>query len=150
MSLNAEIRTLADSHFQTESRSKGIAFGLALTLGIKVANEAQLVEGTTPQQQYIQNGMGQVAEAISTINEMVLLDIRFATILAKQIYLMIISIRTSPIQLDPKNNNIFGALFDTEGFLNEEEIQFYETHRAGIFAIYNVMSNHLNPDNNGL
>ena len=63
MSVYSDIRSLADSNFQQESRLQGISFALALALSVKYIN---IVEGNdTAEETYNQYVTGPVSETIN-------------------------------------------------------------------------------------
>lgn len=143
MSLFSDLRSVGENHFEENTRLKGIAFGLALALGVKYANMAP-ADNTNVDQLYLANAYQGVNDSLSSIAENVLFDVRYALTLTKQVYRLIVSLKNSPISFDASGSNLLGSLFDLGGYITDEEHAFFAANKEGIAAVYERMAQELN------
>lgn len=137
MSVYAQIRQVADAQFPDEVRSKGIAFAIGLALGVHYANNTQVTENV--ENAYIQYAMQGVKDATSTVAENVLMDTRYCIELSRQVFKMILAVKSRPVSINPRAKGLLGILFDGDGYLTEDEESFFEQHKAGIMAIHHIV-----------
>lgn len=138
MSVYSDIRSLADSNFQQESRLQGISFALALALSVKYIN---IVEGNdTAEETYNQYVMKPVSETISTFNENVLMDIRMCMDLTKKLFTMLYDAKYKPVVVNDKGSTLLGVLFSVEDYLSEEQFEFFKSNKTGIINIFNRLN----------
>lgn len=138
MSVYSDIRSLADSNFQQESRLQGISFALALALSVKYIN---IVEGTdTAEETYKQYVMNPVSETISTFNENVLMDIRLCIDLTKKLFTLLYNAKYKPVVVNGNGTSLMSVLFSVEDYVSEEYMEFFKQNKTGIINIYNRLN----------
>ena len=138
MSVYSDIRSLADSNFQQESRLQGISFALALALSVKYIN---IVEGNdTAEETYKQYVLGPVSETVSTFNENVLMDIRMCIDLTKKLFTLLYNAKHKPVVVNGSGNSLFSVLFNVEDYVSEEDMEFFKQNKTGIINIYNRLN----------
>ena len=110
MSLYSDIRSLADTNFQQESRMQGVAFAVALALAVKYINT---VDGNDKAENtYLQYVYKPASETISLINENVLTDIRYCVDLTKKLFIMMYNVKYQPISINDSGSSLLSVLFD--------------------------------------
>lgn len=138
MSVYSDIRSLADSNFQQESRLQGISFALALALSVKYIN---IVEGTErAEETYKQYVMNPVSETISTFNENVLMDIRMCMDLTKKLFTMLYNAKYKPVVVNGNGTSLMSVLFSVEDYVSEEYMEFFKQNKTGIINIFNRLN----------
>lgn len=138
MSVYSDIRSLADSNFQQESRLQGISFALALALSVKYIN---IVEGNdTAEEIYNQYVMKPVSETISTFNENVLMDIRMCMDLTKKLFTMLYNAKYKPVVVNGNGTSLLSVLFSVEDYVSEEYMEFFKSNKTGIINIFNRLN----------
>lgn len=138
MSVYSDIRSLADSNFQQESRLQGISFALALALSVKYIN---IVEGNdTSEETYNQYVTGPVSETISTFNENVLMDIRMCMDLTKKLFTMLYNAKYKPVVVNGNGTSLLSVLFSVEDYVSEEYLEFFKSNKTGIINIFNRLN----------
>lgn len=138
MSVYSDIRSLADSNFQQESRLQGISFALALSLSVKYIN---IVEGTdTAEKTYEQYVMNPVSETISTFNENVLMDIRLCIDLTKKLFALLYNAKYKPVVVNGNGTSLMSVLFSVEDYVSEEYMEFFKQNKIGIINIFNRLN----------
>lgn len=138
MSVYSDIRSLADSNFQQESRLQGISFALALALSVKYIN---IVEGTdTAEETYKQYVMNPVSETISTFNENVLMDIRLCIDLTKKLFALLYNAKYKPVVVNGNGTSLMSVLFSVEDYVSEEYMEFFKQNKIGIINIFNRLN----------
>lgn len=138
MSVYSDIRSLADSNFQQESRLQGISFALALALSVKYIN---IVEGSdTAEEIYNQYVMKPVSETISTFNENVLMDIRMCMDLTKKLFTMLYNAKYKPVVVNSNGTSLLSVLFSVEDYVSEEYMEFFKSNKTGIINIFNRLN----------
>ncbi len=138
MSVYSDIRSLADSNFQQESRLQGISFALALALSVKYIN---IVEGNdTAEKTYEQYVMNPVSETISTFNENVLMDIRLCIDLTKKLFTLLYNAKYKPIVVNGNGTSLMSVLFSVEDYVSEEYMEFFKQNKTGIINIFNRLN----------
>lgn len=138
MSVYSDIRSLADSNFQQESRLQGISFALALALSVKYIN---IVEGTdTAEETYKQYVMNPVSETISTFNENVLMDIRLCIDLTKKLFALLYNAKYKPVVVNGNGTSLMSVLFSIEDYVSEEYMEFFKQNKTGIINIFNRLN----------
>lgn len=138
MSVYSDIRSLADSNFQQESRLQGISFALALALSVKYIN---IVEGTdTAEETYKQYVMNPVSETISTFNENVLMDIRLCIDLTKKLFTLLYNAKYKPVVVNGNGTSLMSVLFSVEDYVSEEYMEFFKQNKTGIINIFNRLN----------
>lgn len=138
MSVYSDIRSLADSNFQQESRLQGISFALALALSVKYIN---IVEGTeTAEETYKQYVMNPVSETISTFNENVLMDIRLCIDLTKKLFTLLYNAKYKPVVVNGNGTSLMSVLFSVEDYVSEEYMEFFKQNKIGIINIFNRLN----------
>jgi hypothetical protein len=138
MSVYSDIRSLADSNFQQESRLQGISFALALALSVKYIN---IVEGTdTAEETYKQYVMNPVSETISTFNENVLMDIRLCIDLTKKLFALLYNAKYKPVVVNGNGTSLMSVLFSVEDYVSEEYMEFFKQNKTGIINIFNRLN----------
>lgn len=138
MSVYSDIRSLADSNFQQESRLQGISFALALALSVKYIN---IVEGTdTAEKTYEQYVMNPVSETISTFNENVLMDIRLCIDLTKKLFALLYNAKYKPVVVNGNGTSLMSVLFSVEDYVSEEYMEFFKQNKTGIINIFNRLN----------
>lgn len=138
MSVYSDIRSLADSNFQQESRLQGISFALALALSVKYIN---IVEGTdTAEKTYEQYVMNPVSETISTFNENVLMDIRLCIDLTKKLFTLLYNAKYKPVVVNGNGTSLMSVLFSVEDYVSEEYMEFFKQNKTGIINIFNRLN----------
>lgn len=138
MSVYSDIRSLADSNFQQESRLQGISFALALALSVKYIN---IVEGNdTAEETYNQYVTGPVSETISIFNENVLMDIRMCMDLTKKLFTMLYNAKYKPVVVNGNGTSLLSVLFSVEDYVSEEYLEFFKSNKTGIINIFNRLN----------
>lgn len=138
MSVYSDIRSLADSNFQQESRLQGISFALALALSVKYIN---IVEGTErAEETYKQYVMNPVSETISTFNENVLMDIRLCIDLTKKLFALLYNAKYKPVVVNGNGTSLMSVLFSVEDYVSEEYMEFFKQNKTGIINIFNRLN----------
>lgn len=138
MSVYSDIRSLADSNFQQESRLQGISFALALALSVKYIN---IVEGTdTAEETYKQYVMNPVSETVSTFNENVLMDIRLCIDLTKKLFALLYNAKYKPVVVNGNGTSLMSVLFSVEDYVSEEYMEFFKQNKTGIINIFNRLN----------
>lgn len=138
MSVYSDIRSLADSNFQQESRLQGISFALALALSVKYIN---IVEGNdTAEETYNQYVTDPVSETISTFNENVLMDIRMCMDLTKKLFTMLYNAKYKPVVVNGNGTSLLSVLFSVEDYVSEEYLEFFKSNKTGIINIFNRLN----------
>lgn len=138
MSVYSDIRSLADSNFQQESRLQGISFALALALSVKYIN---IVEGTErAEETYEQYVMNPVSETISTFNENVLMDIRLCIDLTKKLFALLYNAKYKPVVVNGNGTSLMSVLFSVEDYVSEEYMEFFKQNKTGIINIFNRLN----------
>lgn len=138
MSVYSDIRSLADSNFQQESRLQGISFALALALSVKYIN---IVEGTErAEETYKQYVMNPVSETISTFNENVLMDIRLCIDLTKKLFTLLYNAKYKPVVVNGNGTSLMSVLFSVEDYVSEEYMEFFKQNKTGIINIFNRLN----------
>lgn len=138
MSVYSDIRSLADSNFQQESRLQGISFALALALSVKYIN---IVEGNdTAEETYNQYVTGPVSETISTFNENVLMDIRMCMDLTKKLFTLLYNAKYKPVVVNSNGTSLLSVLFSVEDYVSEEYLEFFKQNKIGIINIFNRLN----------
>lgn len=138
MSVYSDIRSLADSNFQQESRLQGISFALALALSVKYIN---IVEGNdTAEETYNQYVMNPVSETISTFNENVLIDIRLCIDLTKKLFVLLYNAKYKPVVVNGNGTSLMSVLFSVEDYVSEEYMEFFKQNKTGIINIFNRLN----------
>lgn len=138
MSVYSDIRSLADSNFQQESRLQGISFALALALSVKYIN---IVEGNdTAEETYNQYVTDPVSETISTFNENVLMDIRMCMDLTKKLFTMLYNAKYKPVVVNGNGTSLLSVLFSVEDYVSEEYMEFFKSNKTGIINIFNRLN----------
>lgn len=138
MSVYSDIRSLADSNFQQESRLQGISFALALALSVKYIN---IVEGNdTAEKTYEQYVMNPVSETISTFNENVLMDIRLCIDLTKKLFALLYNAKYKPVVVNGNGTSLMSVLFSVEDYVSEEYMEFFKQNKIGIINIFNRLN----------
>lgn len=144
MSVYSDIRSLADSNFQQESRLQGISFALALALSVKYINiveDINIVEGTdTVEETYKQYVMNPVSETISTFNENVLMDIRLCIDLTKKLFALLYNAKYKPVVVNGNGTSLMSVLFSVEDYASEEYMEFFKQNKTGIINIFNRLN----------
>ena len=138
MSVYSDIRSLADSNFQQESRLQGISFALALALSVKYIN---IVESSdTAEEIYNQYVMKPISETISTFNENVLMDIRMCMDLTKKLFTMLYNAKYKPVVVNGNGTSLLSVLFSVEDYVSEEYMEFFKSNKTGIINIFNRLN----------
>lgn len=138
MSVYSDIRSLADSNFQQESRLQGISFALALALSVKYIN---IVEGNdTAEETYNQYVTDPVSETISTFNENVLMDIRMCMDLTKKLFTLLYNAKYKPVVVNGNGTSLLSVLFSVEDYVSEEYMEFFKSNKTGIINIFNRLN----------
>ena len=138
MSVYSDIRSLADSNFQQESRLQGISFALALALSVKYIN---IVESNdTAEETYNQYVTGPVSETISIFNENVLMDIRMCMDLTKKLFTMLYNAKYKPVVVNGNGTSLLSVLFSVEEYVSEEYLEFFKSNKTGIINIFNRLN----------
>ena len=138
MSLYSDIRSLADTNFQQESRMQGVAFAVALALAVKYINT---VDGNdTAENTYLQYVYKPASETISLINENVLTDIRYCVDLTKKLFVMMYNVKYQPISINDNGSSLLSVLFDAESYFPTDTLEFFKQNKTGIINIFNRLN----------
>lgn len=138
MSLYSDIRALADSNFQQESRMQGVAFAVALALAVKYINT---VDGNDKAEDtYLQYVYKPASETISLINENVLTDIRYCMDLTKKLFVMMYNVKYKPISVSDTGSSLSAVLFDVESYFPADTLEFFKQNKTGIVSIFNRLN----------
>lgn len=135
MSLYSTIRQIAGEE-ENEQREQIIAFGIALALAINFTNKT--TDYSNPQAAYLNIGFQEAHQVISEVSNHLLLDVRYALELTRQLHMVLIGVKSSAIVLNPlapEGSDLFGALFNVNGRLNESDLILFRNNSKTIIAI---------------
>lgn len=139
MSIQAQIRNIADHSFVEGNRSKGIALAIGLYLGIAAANSSNV--GGDAADVFLQNHYTTTTEAIANLNETILFDVRDAQRITKAVFMMISAVKNNPVGLTlvAPECSLADSLFNLGSYLTEDDYTLFKSNTEPVIAIYNTL-----------
>lgn len=142
MSLQSELRAVADQDLDTEIRSSVLAIGIGLFLGIRAANRFTELGEKTVKQNYMENEYTGIMDTLSTLNESLLFAVSTAETVARSTYQLIGDIRFGKITPNFQAGDFFSSVLNTKSYMTQEEIELASQHMGVLTRIYRVMDEH--------
>lgn len=139
MSIQENVRQLAQEIFPGEGRSKGLAFALGLFYGITAANYVK-AESTNAQEVYEQKAAELYVPDISEINSSVVFDVRLAVHVFQHTFLGLYETRYSPFSIKSSANSLTEAVVDFSKYFTAEENEVFNQHRESILNMCSKLS----------
>lgn len=139
MSIQENVRQLAQEIFPGEGRSKGLAFALGLFYGITAANYVK-AESTNAQEVYEQKAADLYVPDISEINSSVVFDVRLAVHVFQHTFLGLYETRYSPFSIKSSANSLTEAVVDFSKYFTAEENEVFNQHRESILKMCTKLS----------
>lgn len=139
MSIQENVRQLAQEIFPGEGRSKGLAFALGLFYGITAANYVK-ADSTNAQEVYEQKAADLYVPDISEINSSVVFDVRLAVHVFQHTFLGLYETRYSPFSIKSSANSLTEAVVDFSKYFTAEENEVFNQHRESILKMYAKLS----------
>ena len=134
MSIQENVRQLAQEIFPGEGRSKGLAFALGLFYGITAANYVK-AESTNAQEVYEQKAADLYIPDISEINSSVVFDVRLAVHVFQHTFLGLYETRYSPFSIKSSANSLTEAVVDFSKYFTAEENEVFNQHHESILKM---------------
>lgn len=131
MSIQQNVRQLAQEIFPGEGRSKGLAFALGLFYGVTAANYVK-AESTNAQEVYEQKVKDLYVPDISEINSSVVFDVRLAVNVFQHAFLGLYETRINPFVIKSGANSLTEAVVDFSKYFTAEETEVFNLNRAPI------------------
>ena len=138
MSIQSDIRAVANEKFDEESRSISIAIALGLFLGVRAANTTELVKGISSDKSFLDSHFVNTGNVISSINELVLFDVREAQNITREVFNLIFKLKSEPVVIT-KGTSLSESLFGSFGLARYNEV--FMANQEGILEIINLLSN---------
>lgn len=139
MSIQENVRQLAQEIFPGEGRSKGLAFALGLFYGITAANYVK-AESTNAQEVYEQKAAELYVPDISEINSSVVFDVRLAVHVFQHTFLGLYETRYSPFSIKSSANSLTEAVVDFSKYFTAEENEVFNQYREPILNMCSKLS----------
>lgn len=139
MSIQENVRQLAQEIFPGEGRSKGLAFALGLFYGITAANYVK-AESTNAQEVYEQKAAELYVPDISEINSSVVFDVRLAVHVFQHTFLGLYETRYSPFSIKSSANSLTEAVVDFSKYFTSEENEVFNQYREPILNMCSKLS----------
>ena len=134
MSIQENVRQLAQEIFPGEGRSKGLAFALGLFYGITAANYVK-ADSTNAQEVYEQKAADLYVPDISEINSSVVFDVRLAVHVFQHTFLGLYETLYSPFSIKSSANSLTEAVVDFSKYFTAEENEVFNQHRESILKM---------------
>ncbi len=131
MSIQQNVRQLAQEIFPGEGRSKGLAFALGLFYGVTAANYVK-AESTNAQEVYEQKVKDLYVPDISEINSSVVFDVRLAVNVFQHTFLGLYETRINPFSIKNGANSLTEAVVDFSKYFTAEETEVFNLHHESI------------------
>lgn len=136
MSLQSDIRAVADAAFEQGERSKGLALSIGFALGVTSANKVE--ETTNPDKTFLELFFQSTSESISVLNETLLFDVREAQRVTRAIFGLITGVRSQRVVVN-EGNSLLEVLFNVSTYLDKEDVEFFNSNIATCVAIYQLI-----------
>lgn len=146
MSLQSDIRAVADAAFEQGERSKGLAFSIGFALGVISANKVE--ETTNPDKTFLELFFQSTSETISVLNETLLFDVREAQRVTRAIFGLVTGVRSQHVIVG-EGSSLLEVLFNVSSYLDKEDVEFFNSNISTCVAIYQLIRESQKP-NDGL
>lgn len=146
MSLQSDIRAVADAAFEQGERSKGLAFSIGFALGVISANKVE--ETTNPDKTFLELFFQSTSETISVLNETLLFDVREAQRVTRAIFCLVTAVRSQHVVVG-EGSSLLEVLFNVSSYLDKEDLEFFNNNVSTCVAIYQLIRESQKP-NDGL
>ena len=146
MSLQSDIRAVADAAFEQGERSKGLAFSIGFALGVISANKVE--ETTNPDKTFLELFFQSTSETISVLNETLLFDVREAQRVTRAIFGLVTGVRSHAVVVN-EGSSLLEVLFNVSSYLDKEDVEFFNSNISTCVAIYQLIRESQKP-NDGL
>lgn len=146
MSLQSDIRAVADAAFEQGERSKGLAFSIGFSLGVISANKVE--ETTNPDKTFLGLFFQSTSETISVLNETLLFDVREAQRVTRAIFGLVTGVRSHAVVVS-EGSSLLEVLFNVSSYLDKEDVEFFNSNISTCVAIYQLIRESQKP-NDGL
>lgn len=146
MSLQSDIRAVADAAFEQGERSKGLAFSIGFALGVISANKVE--ETTNPDKTFLELFFQSTSETISVLNETLLFDVREAQRVTRAIFGLVTGVRSQQVVVN-EGSSLLEVLFNVSTYLDKEDVEFFNSNISTCVAIYQLIRESQKP-NDGL
>ena len=146
MSLQSDIRAVADAAFEQGERSKGLAFSIGFALGVISANKVE--ETTNPDKTFLELFFQSTSETISVLNETLLFDVREAQRVTRAIFGLVTGVRNQHVAVG-EGSSLLEVLFNVSTYLDKEDVEFFNSNISTCVAIYQLIRESQKP-NDGL
>lgn len=139
MSIQENVRQLAQEIFPGEGRSKGLAFALGLFYGVTAANYVK-AESSNAQEVYEQKVADLYIPDISEINSTVVFDVRLAVHVFQHAFLGLYETRVNPFSVKKAANSLTEAVVDFSNYFTSEENEVFNQYREPILNMCSKLS----------
>lgn len=136
MSLQSDIRAVADAAFEQGERSKGLAFSIGFALGVISANKVE--ETTNPDKTFLELFFQSTSESISVLNETLLFDVREAQRVTRAIFCLVTGVRSHAVVVN-EGSSLLEVLFNVSTYLDKEDVEFFNSNISTCVAIYQLI-----------
>lgn len=136
MSLQSDIRAVADAAFEQGERSKGLAFAIGFALGVISANKVE--ETTNPDKTFLELFFQSTSESISVLNETLLFDVREAQRVTRAIFSLVTGVRSKSVIVN-EGSSLLEVLFSVSSYLDKEDVDFFNSNISTCVAIYQLI-----------
>lgn len=134
MSIQQDVRQLAQEIFPGEGRSKGLAFALGLSYGVTAANYVK-AESNNAEEVYEQKVKDLYIPDISEINSSIVFDVRLAVQVFQHTFLGLYETRVNPFSIKKEANSLTGAVVDFSKYFTAEENEIFNQYREPILKM---------------
>lgn len=136
MSLQSDIRAVADAALEQGERSKGLAFSIGFALGVISANKVE--ETTNPDKTFLELFFQSTSESISVLNETLLFDVREAQRVTRAIFGLITGVRSQRVVVN-EGSSLLEVLLNVSTYLDKEDVEFFNSNISTCIAIYQLI-----------
>lgn len=136
MSLQSDIRAVADAAFEQGERSKGLAFSIGFALGVISANKVE--ETTNPDKTFLELFFQSTSETISVLNETLLFDVREAQRVTRAIFGLVTGVCSHAVVVN-EGSSLLEVLFNVSTYLDKEDVEFFNNNISTCVAIYQLI-----------
>ena len=136
MSVQSDLRAVADAAFEQVERSKGLAFAIGFAFVVISANKVE--ETTNPDKTFLELFFQSTSESISVLNETLLFDVREAQRVTRAIFGLITGVRSEHVKVN-EGNSLLEVLFNVSTYLDKEDVEFFNSNIATCVAIYQLI-----------
>nr|DAK20203.1 MAG TPA: hypothetical protein [Caudoviricetes sp.] len=143
MSLQSDIRAVADAAFEQGERSKGLAFAIGFAFGVTSANKVE--ETTNPDKTFLELFFQSTSESISVLNETLLFDVREAQRITRAIFNLVTGVRSKAVVVN-EGSSLLEVLFNVSSYLDKEDVDFFNSNIVTCVAIYQLIRESQKPD----